>query len=101
MSASSELRFASTGEATVQSYLRLTGSTYIRCCTYPDTAPILSIRDGVVDIAITNPGQCEVTEDDVRFGRELAEAVTRYAAELERIAARDRTETANPDGQAA
>ena len=34
--------------------------------------PILSIQDGQVDIAITNPGQGEVTEDDVTFGRQLA-----------------------------
>ena len=38
------------------------------------------------------------------FGRQLAEAVTRYAAELEQLAARDRTTAADPDepaGQAA
>jgi hypothetical protein len=62
----------------------------------------LSIRDGQVDITITNPGKGEVTQDDVTFGRALAEAVTRYAAELEHLAAR--AATANPDdtaGQAA
>jgi len=37
-----------------------------------------------------------VTEDDVRFGRLLAEAVTRYAAELERLAAKDPVTTADP-----
>ena len=44
----------------------------------------------------------EVTEDDVRFGRQLAEAVTRYAAELEKLAAPDRAPAADPDpaGQA-
>ena len=43
------------------------------------------------------------TEDDVRFGRLLAEAVTRYAAELERLAAKDPATAADPDesGQAA
>ena len=74
----------------MQSYVRLTASTHIQCCTYDDAAPILSIHDGQVDIAITNPGRGEVTEDDVTFGRALAEAVTRYAAELEQLAARNR-----------
>ena len=67
----------------MQSYLRLTASTYIQCCLYDDAAPILAIRDGQVDITITNPGREEVTADDVMFGRLLADAVNRYAAELE------------------
>ena len=87
----------------MQSYVRLTASSYIRCCTYDDHAPILTIHDGPAEITITNPGQGEVTEDDVRFGRLLAEAVNRYAAELERLAAKNRAETADDEsaGQAA
>ena len=49
----------------VQSYVRLTASTYIHCCTYDDAAPILAIQDGAADITITNPGRGEVTEEDV------------------------------------
>jgi hypothetical protein len=90
MTATSEVRFSADGPATVRSYVRLTASTYIHCSTYPDAAPILTIQDGPADITITNPGQGEVTEDDVRFGRLLAEAVTRYAAELEKLAATKR-----------
>ena len=104
MTATASVRFGADGKAEVQSYVRLTASTYIQCCTYHDAAPILSIRDGQVDIAITNPGKGEVTADDVTFGRALAEAVTRYAAELERLAARTRATAADPDepgGQAA
>jgi hypothetical protein len=104
MTASVSVRFGPDGETTVQSYIRLTGSTHIHCCTYPDAAPILSIHDGAADITITNPGQGEVTEDDVRFGRQLAEAVTRYAAELEKHAATNRAATAaddEPAGRAA
>ena len=37
-----------------------------------------------------------MTEDDVRFGRLLAEAVTRYAAELDRLAATDPATAADP-----
>jgi hypothetical protein len=87
MTATALVRFGSDGQAEVQSYVRLTASTHIQCCTYDDAAPILSIRDGQVDITITNPGQGEVTEDDATFGRLLAEAVTRYADELEHLAA--------------
>ena len=103
MSATAEIRFGEDGGATVKSYVRLTASTYIRCCTYADEAPILTIQDGAADITITNPGRGEVTEDDVAFGRLLAEAVARYAAELEKLAARTRVPADVPDsaGQAA
>ena len=103
MTATVTVRFGDSGRATVQSYVRLTASTHIQCSTYDDAAPILSIRDGAADITITNPGAGEVTEDDVRFGRQLADAVTRYAAELAAIAARNRPAAAGPDpaGQAA
>jgi hypothetical protein len=89
MSASAEVRFDADGKVTVQSYVRLSTSTYIRCCTYPGHAPILTIQDGPADVTITNPGPGEVTQEDVAFGRLLAEAVNRYAAELERLAATD------------
>jgi hypothetical protein len=101
---SASVRFDADGAAKVQSYVRLTGSTYVHCCTYDDAAPILTIQDGPADITITNPGRGEVTEDDVTWGRLLAEAVARYAAELEKLAARNRAAAANPDepgGQAA
>jgi hypothetical protein len=99
------IRFGADGAATVQSYVRLTASTYIHCSSYPDAAPILTIQDGAADITITNPGKGEVTEEDVRFGHLLAEAVTRYAAELERLADTNGAATAagadDPAGRAA
>ena len=103
MTATSEVRFGADGPAKVQSYVRLTASTWIRRCTYDDEAPILTIQDGPAEIVITNPGRGEVTGDDVRFGRLLAEAVNRYAAELERLAAKDSAPPQDPDraGQAA
>jgi hypothetical protein len=97
MTASVSVRFGPDGETTVQSYVRLTDGTHIHCCTYDDAAPILAIQDGAAEIIITNPGKGEVTEDDVRFGRQLADAVTRYAAELDKIAVRNRPASANPD----
>ena len=103
MTATVTVRFDDSGQATVQSYVRLTASTHIQCSTYDDAAPILAIHDGAADITITNPGQGEVTDDDVRFGRQLADAVTRYAAELATIAARNRPAARgqDPAGQAA
>ncbi|HEY1002522.1 MAG TPA: hypothetical protein VGD83_23055, partial [Streptosporangiaceae bacterium] len=104
MTATSEVRFGADGAVKVQSYVRLTGSTWIRCCTYDDAAPILTINDGPAEITITNPGRGQVTEDDVRSGRLLADAATRYAAELEKHAAKDHAATAadsDPAGQAA
>jgi hypothetical protein len=103
MTAWVSVRFGEDGRATVQSYVRLTASTRIHCSVYPDAAPILSIDDGAADITITNPGRGEVTDDDVAFGRQLADAVARYAAELATIAARNRPAAPGPDpaGQAA
>jgi hypothetical protein len=100
MTATSEVRFSADGAAKVQSYVRLTASTYIRCCTYEDAAPILTIQDGPAEITITNLGRGEVTEEDVRLGRQLAEAVNRYAAELEKHAAKDSVTAAGADESA-
>jgi hypothetical protein len=97
MTASVSVRFGPDGQATVQSHVRLTATTNIQCSTYDDAAPILSIHDGAADITITNPGKGEVTQDDVRFGHQLADAVTRYAAELATIAARNRPPAPGPD----
>jgi hypothetical protein len=104
VTATSDVRFGADGAVKVQSYVRLTGSTWIRCCTYEDAAPILTIQDGPADITITNPGRGEVTEEDVRFGRLLAEAAARYAAELEKHAATNPATAAgadDPTGRAA
>jgi hypothetical protein len=103
MSATAEIRFGEDGGATVKSYVRLTASTHIQCCTYDDAAPILTLHDGVADITITNPGRGEVTEQDVAFGRLLAQAAAAYAAELDNLAARNRAPVSGPDaaGQAA
>ena len=104
MTTTASVRFGETGTAKVQSYVRLTGSTWIRCCTYEDAAPILTIQDGPAEITITNVAHGEVTEDDVKLGRLLAEAANRYAAELERLAAKNSTAVAGagePSEQAA
>jgi hypothetical protein len=62
------------------------------------------VKDAHVDISITVPGRDEVTEDDVTFGRLLAEAVGQYVVELERRVSpgrEDVTATGDGAGQAA
>ena len=81
---SASVRFYPDGPAEVESFVRLTGNTFIHCCVYDDIAPILTVKDAHVDISITVPGRDEVTADDVTVGRLLAEAVGQYVAELER-----------------
>jgi len=100
MTASVSVRFDADSTAKVQSYVRLTNSTYIHCCTYDDAAPILAIQDGAADITITNPGRGEVTEEDVKFGRLLAEAVNRYAAELEKLVGKEPVPATDADESA-
>ena len=100
MTATGDVRFSADGTTTVKSYLRLTASTRIQCCLYDDAAPILTLYDGPVDITITTPAQGEVTADDVTFGRQLADAVVRYAADLENKLTAQGRAAADPDGRA-
>jgi hypothetical protein len=82
-----EVRFGPDAITEVSSFVRLTGRTHIMCCTYPDSAPILSVDDAHVRITVTVPDPRLVTAEDVQQGRVLAEAVARYVAELEHRAA--------------
>jgi len=100
---SASVRFGVNGATEVESFVRLTGHTFIQCCIYDDIAPILTLQDAHVDISITVPGRDEVTEDDVTVGRLLAEAVGQYVAELERRVSPGRENaaaTGDPAGQA-
>ena len=100
---SASVRFGASGVTGVESFVRLTGHTFIHCCIYDDIAPILTLQDAHVDISITVPGRDEVTEDDVTVGRLLAEAVGQYVAELERRVSPGRENaaaTGDPAGQA-
>ena len=81
---SASVRFGPDGVTEVESFIRLSGHTFIHCCLYDDNAPILAVKDAHVDISITVPDGDKVTDDDVRSGRLLAEAVGQYVAELER-----------------
>jgi hypothetical protein len=84
---SAEVRFGPDGVVKVDSFVHLTGSTYIDCYIYDDSAPILVIRDGHVIVSVSVPDAGQVTAEDVQWGRSLADAAARYVAELEQRAA--------------
>ena len=100
---SASVRFSASGMTGVDAFVRLTGGSHIQCCVYDDIAPILAVKDAHVDISITVPGRDQVTADDLTMARLLAAAAGQYAAELEKLAARDQATSADPDpaGQAA
>ena len=87
--------FGSGGVAKVESFLRLTGRSYLYCHTYDDHAPILSLTDEHVTVSIAVPDTGQVTEQDLAVARELAEVAVQYVTELEKLAAKDR-ESADP-----
>ena len=98
------LRFGRDGVAGVNSTVRLTGNSHVYCHLYDDQAPIISVDDAHVHMAISVPDPGQVTEDDVTCARLLAEAVGQYVAELERRVAASRKTPAGPGdcaGQAA
>ena len=78
------IAFRPDGTGEVDASLRLTGSSYILCCTYDDRPPILAVRDARVSVSVSVPDADAVTPDDLATARRLADAVTRYVAELER-----------------
>jgi hypothetical protein len=79
------VRFGPEGVAEVESTARLTSTSRIYCHLYGDTAPALSVTDAHVRMSISVPDPDRVTAQDVALARELAAAVTRYIAELERL----------------
>jgi hypothetical protein len=56
----------------------------VRCSTYEDTTPILSVEGGPSTVSISTRGR---TADDsaVEFARALAREVQRFADEMERM----------------
>jgi hypothetical protein len=58
----------------------------IYCHAYPGSTPILSIRTGAASLDVSAMDR-KATEAAVRFARELARQVQRFAAETERICA--------------
>ena len=82
---SAYVRFSAEGPAEVDASLRLTGNSFIRCCTYDDEPPILSVKDRPVSVTVTvTDRHNKVTLDDLDTARRLADAVAAYIADLER-----------------
>jgi hypothetical protein len=80
---SAYIKFRPDGVAAVDAGLRLSGASFIMCCTYPDQPPILSVDDRHVSVTVTVPDSARVTPEDLDTARRLAAAVTAYIAELE------------------
>jgi hypothetical protein len=82
---SAQVRLGAAGVAQVQAFVHLTGHSYIGCFTYQDEgmAPVLAIKDQHIDVSVTVADRSHVTGEDLLMARVLAEAVTRYVAELE------------------
>ena len=78
------VRFGCDGVAGVDATARLNGLSHVYCHLYPDSAPVLSVTDAHLRLSVSVPDPGQVTEDDVTWGRRLAEAVAQYVAELER-----------------
>ncbi len=84
------VQFRSGGVASVDASLRLTGCSYVQCCTHPDRPAILSVDDGHVSVSVTVPDSGQVTSEDLDTARRLADAVARYITDLEqRLTAQD------------
>jgi hypothetical protein len=77
------IRFSSDGPARVDASLRISGSSFIYCHTYPADPPILSVKDRHVSVTVTVPDSNRVTPQDLDSARRLADAVAAYIAELE------------------
>jgi hypothetical protein len=80
---SAYIKFRPDGVAAVDAGLRLSGASFIMCCTYPDQPPILSVDDRHVSVTVTVPDSARVTPEDLDTARRLADAMALYIAELE------------------
>ena len=65
----------------------------VRCSTYPDTPPILSVGGWHMEIAVSIADRQRVSAEAVAFAQELAGQAAVFAAECERL-------HAAPQGQA-
>jgi hypothetical protein len=70
----------------VNATVRLTALSRMYCHTYPDSAPVVSITDAHVKVAVSVPDPDQVTGQDVEHARQLAALLARYVAELEQLA---------------
>ena len=57
----------------------------VRCSTYPDTTPILSVDAGRTTVSVSIAPAKGMTAHGVAFARELAQEATLFAADCERL----------------
>src|ERR1039457_5321045 len=57
----------------------------VRCSTYPDPPPILSVGGWHMEIAVSIADRLRVSAEAVAFARELAGQAAVFAAECERL----------------
>ncbi len=72
------------------------GDWWLHLNTYEDHSPILDIDAGSTSVSVCFDGS-QVTAAVVEFARELADKAAKFAAEAERLHARDHSDA--PDGQ--
>ena len=94
-----EVRYTDGGKVEVWPSIRLDARSQLYCFTYEGSGPVLVVVAGNVRLSLSVPDHDRVSVGDVARGRELAEVVSRYVAELERRAAA--TEDVPGESQAA
>ncbi len=57
----------------------------VRCDTYPDTTPILSVKAGPSWVSLSIAARTVIPAEAVAFARELARQAARFAADCERL----------------
>ncbi len=57
----------------------------VRCSTYPDSTPILSIDAGHAAMSVSITPMKRMGDEAVAFATELAQQAARFAAECERL----------------
>lgn len=73
----------------------------VRCCTYPDSAPILSISAASTSVSLLI-AEGHTGAEAVKFARTLAREAERFAAEAERLHAEHQAiEQVRAEGKAA
>jgi hypothetical protein len=75
---------SSAGGSFSHAWLHVGSDFTIRCSTYPDQVPILSIDAGSNAISLTSATR-DVTDDALRFARSLARHAQEFADEVERM----------------
>ncbi|MFD0900575.1 hypothetical protein [Actinomadura sediminis] len=71
--------------------VHLGAGAVVQCFTYKDDGPILAIDAPGISLSLTNRTPVAMVAGDVENARRLLEAVTTFAAEVERLHAANET----------